>query len=37
MPTIRELGKRWTSGDLSRLYPDHSVPRRHGLEAMMAA
>ena len=23
MPTIRELGKRWTSGELSRLYPDH--------------
>ncbi len=23
VPTIRQLGKRWTSGELSRLYPDH--------------
>jgi hypothetical protein len=36
-PTVRELGERWTSGELAREYPDHSVPRRHGLEAMMAA
>ncbi|HRI71823.1 MAG TPA: tyrosine-type recombinase/integrase [Polyangium sp.] len=28
IPTIRELGKRWTSGELSRLYPDHIRRKR---------
>lgn len=28
IPTIRELGKRWASGELSRLYPDHIRRKR---------
>jgi integrase len=27
-PTIRELGQRWTSGELARLYPDHVKEKR---------
>lgn len=32
MPTIRQLGKRWTSGELSRLYPDHIRRKRSANE-----
>jgi integrase len=31
VPTIRELGTRWTSGELARLYPDH-VRRKRSAE-----